>query len=779
MSLIDWLIVVVPVAFVLWVALYTRKYIRGVSDFLAAGRICGRYVISAACISEALSIIGVVAYVEVHYKTGFAVAFWGGLKAPVTIFLGLLGYCVYRFRETKAMSIGQFLEMRYNRPFRIFAASLRSVTEIIANCIMPAIAARFFIYFLDLPKTFQLFGQELPTFLIVVAISLSMAFIIISMGGTLALIITDAIQGIFMFPLVITFVVFLLYTFNWSGEIIPVLTDRVQGESFLNPYDVSNLRDFNLFSIFVAIFASFMHRASWIGAGTHSAAKSPHEQKMAGILGTWRNAVHGIFYVLLSVTIITMMNHRNWAPEAKVVRDSVAGRISEELIPDKTNRELFDARIKSLPVQEQQIGVDAPLSQKANLETPLFNTAKATLNEFNGEAAGNAKFQEFRTLFNQQMMSTSMRNLLPVGLLGLFCLLMVLAMISTDDSRIYSAALTITQDVIVPLRKRSLTPKQHLWTLRLVSLAVCLIFLVCSYYMAQMDYIQLFITIVCSMWLGGCGPVMIFGLYSRFGTTAGAFASLISGMGLSVGGILIQRNWAAVVYPFLDRHQWVEPVGNFLTKVSSPLNPYIVWKMDAVKFPINSYEVYFMTMLVSTLLYIIVSHMTKKESFNLERMLHRGIYNLDGENKKSVAWSLRTFFSKMIGITPEYTTGDKVIAYSVFSYSFIYCFLISFVLVAVWNAFSPWPIEWWSKYFFINSLILTGIIAFISSFWFGIGGCIDLFRLFRDLKTRLLTSPLDNGQVEGHVSISDKKQFEQRESDVKDEEGKNREGKSN
>jgi hypothetical protein len=161
-------------------------------------------------------------------------------------------------------------------------------------------------------------------------------------------------------------------------------------------------------------------------------------------------------------------------------------------------------------------------------------------------------------------------------------------------------------------------------------------------------------------------------------------------------------------------------------------------------------------------------------------MLHRGIYNLDGEKKKPVvAWSLRTFFSKMIGITPEYTTGDKVIAYSVFSYSFIYCFLISFVLVVVWNAFSPWPIEWWSKYFFINSLILTGIIALISSFWFGIGGVIDIFKLFRDLKTRLLTSPLDNGQVEGHVSISDKKQFEQRESEVKDEEGKNREGKSN
>jgi SSS family solute:Na+ symporter len=759
MSLIDWLIVVIPVAFVLWIALYTRKYIRGVSDFLAAGRICGRYVIGAACVSDAFSIIALVAYVEVHYKTGFAVGFWGSMKAPVTIFLGLTGYCVYRFRETKAMSLGQFLEMRYNRSFRIFAASLRSFTEIFANCIMPAIAARFFIYFLDLPKTIQLFGQEIPSFLIVVTITLAIAFVIICMGGTLALIINDAIQGIFMFPLVMVFVGFILYTFSWSGEIIPVMTDRAQGESFLNPYDVSNLRDFNLFAVFIAIFAAIIHRASWFGAGTNSAAKSPHEQKMAGILGTWRNTVNSIFYVLIAVTIITMMNHRNWAPDAKVVRDIVSVRISEELIPDKTNRELFDARIKALPVQEHQIGVDKPMSQKENLERPVFNTAHETFKELNGEAVGNAKFQEYSTLFNQQMMSMSMRHLLPVGITGLFCLLIVLAIISTEDSRIFSAALTITQDVIIPLKKRSLTPEQHVLTLRLVSLAVCFAFLFGSYYMAQMDYITLFVTIVCSMWLGGCGPVMIFGLYSRFGTTAGAFASLISGMVLSVGGILIQRNWAAVVYPILDKYQWVEPVGTFLAWVSGPLNPYIVWKMDAVKFPINSYELYFMTMMISLSLYIIVSYMTKKEPFNIDRMLHRGIYNLDGDNKEQTVWSLRTALSKMIGITPEYTTGDKVIAYSVFSYSFIYHFLICFIGVVVWNAFSPWPIEWWSKYFFINSLLLTGIIAFISSFWFGIGGAIDLFKLFRDLKARLSVDPLDNGQVEGHVSICDKATF--------------------
>lgn len=80
---------------------------------------------------------------ESQYKTGFALNFWNGFILPLSLLISLTGYCTYRFRETKAMSLGQFLEMRYNRPLRIFAASLRSISEMLANMIMPAVAARF------------------------------------------------------------------------------------------------------------------------------------------------------------------------------------------------------------------------------------------------------------------------------------------------------------------------------------------------------------------------------------------------------------------------------------------------------------------------------------------------------------------------------------------------------------------------------------------------------------------------------------------------------------
>ena len=778
MGWIDWLIVIVPVVFVLGIGLYSRKYIRGVADFLAAGRVCGRYVISVGDMANALSIIGLVAYVEVTYKTGFALAFWQLLIGPLGIFLGLFGYCIYRFRETKAMSLGQFLEMRYNRSLRIFAASLRSLSEMLANMIMPAVAARFFIYFLDLPHTLHIGGLVIPTFMLIIIICLTVAIGLICMGGTLALIITDAIQGMICFPLIAIFVIFILYKFSWSSEIIPVMMDRVQGESFVNPYDISKLRDFNLFFVVITIFNTVIHRASWIGSGSSTAARNPHEQKMAGLLGSWRGTVTMIFYVLIAITIITLMNHRNWAPQAKDVRNNISSHISKELITDEADRKEFNARISAIPVQYHQIGVDKPLSQKVNLDTPMLETAHKTLKEFNGEAGGNAKFQQYRTLFHQMILGRSMRKMLPPVLLGLFCLLMILAMISTDDSRIYSATITITQDVIMPLRKKPFIPKQHVLALRVVAICIGIFFFCGSYFMAQLDYIQLFVILMTTMWIGGCGPVMIFGLYSRFGTTAGAFTSLISGMILSIGGIFIQRNWADIIYPWLDDVGLVEPIGKFLSAVSAPLNPYIVWEMNPVKFPINSYEFYFITMLITLFLYCVVSYFTQKEPFNLDRMLHRGIYNLDHDKKERLSWSLRTVFSKLLGITKEYTTGDKIIAWTIFLYSIVWGFAITFIGVVIWNTFTPWPIQWWGKYFFIVYLVVPGIMAAISAIWFGIGGVIDLRRMFRDLKARV-DNPLDDGWVEGHVSLADKSQFEHIEHNVMDNHEKQQQNNKN
>ena len=43
--------------------------------------------------------------------------------------------------------------------------------------------------------------------------------------------------------------------------------------------------------------------------------------------------------------------------------------------------------------------------------------------------------------------------------------------------------------------------------------------------------------------------------------------------------------------------------------------------------------------------------------------------------------------------------------------------------------------------------------------WFMIGGIVDLRQLFRDLAARTHVNDLDNGMVDGHVSLADKSKF--------------------
>ena len=795
MKWFDWLILLLPVCFVLYMGLYSRRYIRGVADFLSAGRLCGRYVICVADMANALSIIGLIAFVEISYKTGFALNFWYNLTVPVTIFMGLTGFCFYRFRETKAMSLGQFLEMRYNRTFRIFAAGLRSISEMLANMIMPAVGARFFIYFLGLPYRVDILGFKVHTFLLLTFLILTIAVSLICMGGTLAVVITDTIQGMFCYPLLIVFVVFVLCKFSWSQEIIPVMQDRVAGESFLNPYDIENLRDFNPFLVVTSVFLMIFNHAVWIGAGNTSAARTAHEQKMANMLGAWRGMLSNMFYLLIAITIIVLLNHKNFAPDAKAVRDKLSVKVAADLVQDDPGQlESITAAVKAIPPQRHEIG-KPPLSQEQNLDTPYLDAVHQKLLEGqraaayrdapqgqtpdeetlrNAEGKGNALFQQFRTLFHQMMLAVTMRDLLPPGMLGMFCLLLVMAMISTDDSRMYSAALTIAQDVVLPLRKKPFTPEEHLRMIRIITIFVGVFFFVGSFFMAQLDYINLYINLMIMMWTGGAGAVMCFGLYSRFGTTAGAFTAMLASVVLGGFGIFCNRNWADVVYPFLQKNGWVEPVGNFLAAVSHPFNPYVVWKMNPVKCPVNTWEMLFMTVICTILLYVLVSlsqtlrislrpfriGWREDKLFNLERMLHRGKYAIDGEVKTRENWSLRNFFAKLIGITPEYTLGDKVIAWGLFGYSIVLGFVILFAGVLFWNLFYPWPPEWWSKYFFVTQLALPLGMAAISTVWFSIGGIVDLRRLFRDLKTRIV-NPLDDGRVEGNMSLADKAQLEE------------------
>lgn len=773
MSWIDWLIMIVPMAFILYMGYYSRRYIKGISDYLAAGRLAGRYVISVGDVALGLAVITLIGYVEARYKTGFSMSFWENILAPVTIVISLTGFCTYRFRETKAMSLGQFLELRYNRKLRVYASGLRSVAELLANCMCPALAARFLIYYLDFPQTVPIFGIEVPTFMLLTLLVITMCLFICCCGGCLSLLITDTIQGFLCYPLLIIFTLFVITQVSWGDVVVPVMQNRVPGESFLNPYDIKGLRDFNMFALIVTVYSAIVNRANWLGVGATISARSAHEGKMAGILGDWRAVFGNLLYILLVILIIASLNHPVFAKKAKDIRDTLCKQVLGEVVIE--NKELqgkINADLKAMPPADYVIGgsrpQDAPLSQDKNLDTPHLERVKQHLGS---TPDGAAKYQEFFTLYHQMMLPVTMRNLLPTGMVGLFALFILTMMLSTDDSRLFSAAQTIVQDCVLPFCKAGVSPERHVMLVKLTVIGCGIFWFIGSFFMSQLDYVNMFVTIMCSLWIGA-GPMMLFGLYSRFGNTTGAFSSLISGMVLALSFIFLQRYWASLIYPALDANGMLPAVTAFFEGCSAPFEPWIVWRVTPHKFPINSIEINFIIMIFCLLAYIVGSLVTFKQPFNLDRMLHRGIYNTDGENKEQFKWGFRTVINKLIGITPEFTKGDKAITWSIFIYTIVFRFLIAFILVAVLNIFWPWKPEWWGTYFYILYLAVPLVISAITMVWFVIGGTLDIKQLFKDLSTREV-NPLDNGQVEGNVNLADTAAFAEAEKKNYDSDNQN------
>jgi solute:Na+ symporter, SSS family len=765
MHWIDWLIVAAPLVVVIIIGYKTQKYVHGVSDFLAAGRVAGRYVVAVSNGEAAFGLISLVAIFEMYYKCGFAISFWSQISIPISIFLGLSGYCIYRFRETRAMTLGQFFEIRYSKSFRIFAAILQALSGVVNYAIFPAVGARFLIYFCDLPLSVNIGGWIFPMFALVMLCFLSLAVIIVWFGGQITIMVTDCVQGILSYPMYVIVVAFILITFSWGSEMAPTLLDRPAGMSMLNPYDIEKLRDFNIFYVMVGIFASVLNRMAWSGTqGYNAAAATPHEQKMGGVLGTWRSGFSIMMYILLAIAAYTYLNNAHFSEGAQRVRNKLAVKAMADVAGGKEhsavrseikeyintgkvspslNSRLKKGNFKLLTATQE----DSPAYAK-DKRTQLLRMSKAAL-----RTEDKSKSQIYGTIFGQMLVPLSIKEMLPIGVTGVFCAIMIFLLVSTDTTYMHSWGSIIVQDIILPFRTKPFTPRQQLRLLRIIIACVAAFAFCFSYFFGQVDYIMMFFIITGAIWLGGAGPCIIGGLYWKRGTTLGAFAALSSGSILAVGGFIAQKNWVNYIYPKLVEINMVDSVRTIIEGISTPFNPYIVWTVNPDKFPINSQEIYFIALLTSLFLYITLSLLSRKKPFNMDRMLHRGEYHREGKKSEKAAWSLKSFLPRLIGIDSQYTKWDKALAWSVFIYAIGYQFG-AFLIIVIWNLFYPWPTHWWANWFMFNNLILVGIIGIISTVWFTIGGTWDLMRLFKRLEAKE-TNLNDDGRVIEHVSAED------------------------
>ncbi len=623
---IDWAIVAVVFAFIIGVVIVSKSLMRSVSDFLAAGRTGGRYLISLSQGTASLGAITIVGMLEMNYIAGFNMRWWEMAMAVVVVGISVSGWVLYRFRQTRALTMAQFFEIRYSRNFRVFAGLLAFLSGIINFGIFPAVSARFFIYFCGLPRSVDVLGLQVSTFALIMIVILWIPLYFVFSGGQIAVMITDFLQGIFVNAVFIVIVIVLMAKVDWA-QVFQALSQAPPDASLVNPFKTGSTKDYNFWYFFIGMIGVIYGKLSWQGTQAYNAsAKSAHEAKMGDVLANWRGIPQwGLFLVFVPIVAYTFWHGPSFAAAASSVKPVLDG-----------------------------LGSDALRSQ---LTVPLALT-----------------------------------KLLPVGLMGAFAAVMLAAAIGCNETYLHSWGSIFIQDVVMPLRKQPFAPERHLKLLKLSILAVAVFSFFFSLLFQQSEYIFLFFAITGAIFAGGSGAVIIGGLYWKRGTTAAAWAAMIVGSVVAVGGIVL--------------HQLVPG------------------------FPVNGQMFWGLAMAVSSLVYVVVSLATgRRRTFDMDKMLHRGKYLIREEytvvdEVPAKGWKVR-------GMGKEFTRADKVIY--VATYAWTASWVVVFVVGTVLNltggvGAGPW-LQFWKTYVMIYLVASIFVIL-----WFSVGGVINLKDMIRTLK---------------------------------------------
>jgi len=337
--------------------------------------------------------------------------------------------------------------------------------------------------------------------------------------------------------------------------------------------------------------------------------------------------------------------------------------------------------------------------------------------------------------------------LLPKGLMGAFAALMLGAFVSTHNTYLHSWSSIFIQDVVMPFRRTPLSPRAHLALLRAGVVGVAVFIFLFSLLYKQSQAILLFFALTGAIFAGWSGAVVIGGLYTRWGTTTAAWATGITGVTLTVTGFVLeqaQRSWRDAGVAFWGILDFLGPerTAGWATYVSEHLP--------------NGQQLWGWAMWLSLLVYVGVSlfeQWRRRRPFDLDRLLHRGRWELAGEVERGGGVTGRGW--RALGITSEFGLRDKILYVLTWSWNIVWVLIFTagtvfFLTRRVDDGdWSRWDGDWlrfWETKIWIEVGVSVVVVG-----WFTWGGIRDVRALLRALATR----PADEAD-DGFVQRSDR-----------------------
>ena len=222
---LDLVIIILYVIFIFFSGVIVKKYIKGIDDYLVAGRSMGFNLGLISLLCTEIGMITYVYYAEMGYKTGFVGLMVALPPVIALIFLGQTGFVIKRLMELKIMTVPEYFSLRYTKGVRFYIGILMAVGGVLNFGVFPGVEAKFINIVTGIPEDYLLLTM-------VVLMTIVLLYMLV--GGMVSVIITNYVQYVLLSfgMIVITIVGF--FAIGWDGIVDSVtIAKGVQG---MNPF---------------------------------------------------------------------------------------------------------------------------------------------------------------------------------------------------------------------------------------------------------------------------------------------------------------------------------------------------------------------------------------------------------------------------------------------------------------------------------------------------------------------------------------------------------------
>lgn len=246
---IDGTIVLLYVVGVIAAGLWVRKFVRGVDDFLVAGRSVDLHLGIASLAATEFGIATCMANAELGFKYGFAGITPGIALAAAMFVVGGTGFCVKPLRENKVITLPELFENKFGESVR-WASGVVIVLGGLLNMGVflrqagnfLAVVCGFDFSYLEIIMTIVLLGVAAYTLL----------------GGMISVLITDYIQFVIMSMGLIIVVLLFVIDYGWF-DMLRSMEEHI-GPGAFNPFESGT---YGLDRILLDIILAFAVVLTW------------------------------------------------------------------------------------------------------------------------------------------------------------------------------------------------------------------------------------------------------------------------------------------------------------------------------------------------------------------------------------------------------------------------------------------------------------------------------------------------------------------------------------